>query len=99
MKDIVWSDDALHEFDVAIAHIARENARNANLVADRIESAVDRLAELPTGHPGRVSGTYEKVVLRTSYILAYALSDQAVTILHVIHGHREWLDEAWPTED
>ena len=96
MRDVVWSDDALMDFDRALADLAQRDDRAATLVADRIEAAIDLLAERPVGRPGRVSGTYEKRVLQTSYILAYALTDEAVTLLRVIHARREWLDETWP---
>ena len=96
MRRLVWSEDALRDFDEALAHIARDNPANALLVADRIDETVSRLAGAPIGHPGRVTGSYEKRVLRTPYILAYALSDQAVTILRVIHGRRHWPEEEWP---
>lgn len=70
----------------------------ARLVRQRIARTVELLAETPVGHPGRVKGTYEKLVLRTPYIIAYALSDQAVTLLHVIHSHRDWPEDTWPEE-
>ena len=98
MRAIVWSDTALREVDRALRTLAEEDARAATLVADRVEAAINVLAERPIGRPGRVSGTYEKRVLRTPYIIAYALSDQAITILHVIHGRRDWPDEAWPRD-
>lgn len=97
MRLLFWSEDALRDFDEALAHIARDNLGNATLVADRIDETVLHLSGAPIGHPGRVAGTYEKRVLRTPYILAYALSDQAVTILRVIHGRRHWPDDEWPT--
>lgn len=46
---------------------------------------------------GRVTGTYETFVSRTSYILAYALSDRTI-ILHVIRGKRDWPDESRPED-
>jgi plasmid stabilization system protein ParE len=56
---------------------------------------------MPTGRKGRVSGTYEKVVGGLPYIIAYALGDdpphqETITILHVIHGARDWPEETWP---
>ena len=70
MRDVVWSDDALRDFDEAIFHIAQDSERGASLVADRIEVTSDQSAEMPTGHADRVTGTYKKRVLRTAYILA-----------------------------
>ncbi|MGI3901411.1 MAG: type II toxin-antitoxin system RelE/ParE family toxin [Janthinobacterium lividum] len=98
MRDVVWSDDALQEFNRALTDIALEDERAATLVADRVEAAIDLLAERAIGRPGRVSGTYEKRVLRTSYVIAYALSEQTLTILRVIHGHRDWVKETWPKD-
>lgn len=90
MREIVWSVDAFDDFDSAIAFIAKDNIRAATLVADRVQAAIDLLAEMPVGRPGRVKATYEKPVPRTPYIIAYALSDHAVSILRVIHGRRDW---------
>lgn len=37
MRNIVWSDDALHDYKDSILHIATDNEQAATLVADRIE--------------------------------------------------------------
>lgn len=62
MRQIVWADSALQDFDEAIFYIAQDEPTAAHLVADRIEAAVFGLGELPTGRAGRVTGTYEKSV-------------------------------------
>jgi toxin ParE1/3/4 len=98
MRRVVWSDDALDDIDSIIHHIALDSKRSARLVVDRIEAAANLLGEMPAGRPGRVSGSYEKSVLRTPYILAYALSDRTVTILRVVHGARDWPEGEWPAE-
>lgn len=55
---------------------------------------------MATGRPGRVNGTYEKLVPRLPYILAYAIVSQdgreIVTILRVIHTARDWREDDWP---
>lgn len=58
----------------------------------------EALGEFATGHPGRVSGVYEKSVNRLRYIVAYALNDDGtvLTILHVIYTSRNWLPNDWP---
>jgi toxin ParE1/3/4 len=72
--------------------------RAATAVADRIFVAIDLLADLPTGRQGRVKGTYEKFVQKTSYIVAYAMSDRTITVLRVIHAKRNWPTGEWPAE-
>ncbi|HEY5818665.1 MAG TPA: type II toxin-antitoxin system RelE/ParE family toxin [Mesorhizobium sp.] len=99
MRRVIWSDGALQDFDSTLFYLAQESERAATVVADRIEAAIDLLAEMPTGHPGRVKGTYEKYVRKTSYILAYAVSDRAITILRIVHASRDWPDDAWPDDD
>jgi plasmid stabilization system protein ParE len=98
MRDVVWSDEALDDFDSAIYFVAKDSKRSADLIADRIERAVDFLADMPTGRLGRVRGTYERVVQKTPYIIAYTLSDAAVRIVRIIHGARDWPEGEWPAE-
>jgi toxin ParE1/3/4 len=55
--------------------------------------SVGRLAGLPRlGRPGRVEGTRELVVPNTPYIVAYAIIEDRVAILSVLHSARRWPD-------
>lgn len=92
MRRVLWSDNELAELEQQVVYIARDNPAAARRVAKRLRDTGDALAEFATGHPGRVSGTYEKSVTRLPYIIAYALNadDTALTILHVIHTARKW---------
>lgn len=98
MRRIVWSNSARNELKQAIRYIADDDPAAARLVRDRIDRSVALLARRPVGRQGRVTGTYEKLVLKTSYILAYAVSDAeaTITILHLIHDHRDWPEDTWP---
>jgi plasmid stabilization system protein ParE len=97
---LVWSSAALDDFDQTIAFLAERNPNAALRVADRIDRAARKLARLPTGRPGRVAGTYEKIVTGLPYILAYAMTPpgagNSVVILRVIHGARDWPSGRWP---
>ena len=60
-------------------------------VDERIEAAVARLVDFPEiGRPGRVEGTRELLVGRTSYIVPYRISGDVVRILRVLHDARLW---------
>ena len=96
MRRVVWSDSALAELKEAVRYIANDDPAAARLVRDRVDRTITLLADRPIGRPGRVTGTYEKLVLKTSYILAYAVSGDAITILHLIHDHRDWPEGTWP---
>jgi plasmid stabilization system protein ParE len=95
---VVWSEAALDDFDQLIAYIAERNATAADRVAAVIDRAVGRLGAMQTGRPGRVAGTYEKVVEGLPYIIAYGVTGarDAVVILRVIHGARDWPAGKWP---
>jgi len=45
------------------------------------------------GRPGRVDGTRELVIQRTSYIAAYRITGTTVRILRVLHGAQMWPEE------
>lgn len=98
MRRVVWSDDALDELDDAMTYIAADSPATAHLVIDRIQAAIDLLADMPVGRIGRVKGTYEWHVQRTPYVVAYSLTDDALHIVHVIHGSRDWPEDEWPAE-
>jgi len=87
LRRVFWSERALDAFDKAIAYIARDSRRAALEVAARLNDSAERLGEFATGRRGEQTGAYEKVVLRTSYMLIYAIDEtrNAIVILRVIH--------------
>ncbi len=96
---VVWSAQAADDYHRQLEYIAERSAVNADLVDQRIMAAIDLLAEMPTGHAGRVSGTYEKVIGKTSLIVAYSLRGQdRLEIIRIIHGARNWPAEGWPED-
>jgi toxin ParE1/3/4 len=103
MRRVVWSRAARRDFAGILAYIAERNPIAAEAVTARLHEAIVSLAELPTGRPGRVTGTYEKVVIGLPYIIAYGLSvdpDGATVliVLRLIHGARDWTRDRWPEE-
>ena len=99
-RPVRWSIEALDDLADQVAYIARDNPSAARSVADAIDRTAFALGEMPTGRPGRVTGTYEKSVTRLPYILAYAITqergEEVVAIVRVIHTARDWASERWP---
>ena len=99
-RAVQWSRHALDDLKAQIAYIAADNPLAAGRVVGRIRDAAAGLGTMATGRRGRVSGTYEKLVTRLPYIIAYSLTTQSgrevVSILRVIHTARDWPDEKWP---
>jgi toxin ParE1/3/4 len=99
MRAVEWSAQALADFDDQINSIALSSKKNAALVADRIEKAISLLQSAPTGRFGRIEGTYEKLVSKTSLIIAYQLTTSgSIAIARIIHAARDWPPGQWPEE-
>ena len=99
MRRIIWSGDALDDIDDMVDFVGRENPDAADLILDRIEDAVNLLADMPVGRQGRVKGTYEWYVKRSSYIIVYALTETSLHVVHIIHAARDWPEDSWPADD
>ena len=96
-RKVMWSKDALKDFQGILEYIATDNVQNARLVADRVDKSIHLLSETPFGRPGRMIGTYEAVVPKTPFIIAYLLEgSHALAIIRVIHGARDWRQGEWP---
>jgi len=98
MRQVVWSESAQDDYLEILRHIAIDDPIAAERVVDAIAKSGEGLGEFATGHPGRVSGTYEKSIPRLPYIIAYSLADggRTVAILRVIHAARDWNEDGWP---
>lgn len=95
MREVIWSPQAKLTNTKIIRHISTtDDERSARLVHQRILEAGNGLGALPTGRPGRVTGTYEKSVAKSSYIILYALPSHSgrdfVLILDVVRMSRNW---------
>jgi plasmid stabilization system protein ParE len=99
-RPVRWSAGALTDLAEQIAYIAADNPTAARRVAEALDKTALALGDMPTGRPGRVTGTYEKSVTGLSYILAYAITqtggEEEIAIVRVIHTARNWRDEGWP---
>ena len=100
VREIVWSEEARREYLGALRYLAPRNPHAALRLRDRIDAAVEDLAERPGGRRGRVEGTFEKIIPKFPYIVAYAMRATKrggrIVILGVIHTSRDWLEGRWP---
>ena len=102
-REVLWTAEALADLIDIARHIARDNPKAAERVAAWIFDAAVSIGAGTPGRKGRVDGTYEKVVHRLPYILAYEIGSDddgqsQVAILHVIHGARHWPRDDWPVD-
>lgn len=81
------------DLDELIVHIGEENPKAAVDTASRILGRIDLLQEQPEiGRKGRRPGTYELVVDKTRYIVAYRIdaARNQIQVLRILHTSRMW---------
>ena len=97
-RRIAWSKRATADYHAQLEHIAEQDPTSTDLVDHRLMETIKKLAERPIGRLGRVAGTYEKSVLKTSLIVAYILDDDILHVLRIIHTRRNWPAGRWPKD-
>lgn len=71
-----FTRQALADLDQARTYIAERNPRAAVAMAVRIREAIDGLSLFPDRRrPGRISGTRERVIPATPFIVAYRVGN------------------------
>jgi toxin ParE1/3/4 len=86
-----WTELAASRLSEIKEHIAADNPRAALKQVRLIFNAAQRLSMFPnSGKGGRIEGTREIVCPNTPYIIAYRITHNAVHILSIEHGAREW---------
>jgi toxin ParE1/3/4 len=86
-----WTRPALADLVEAQNYIARDNPSAAQTLAQRVWDAAKNLCDHPgMGRVGHVEGTREWVVSDTPYLIVYRVKNEAVEILRVWHGRRNW---------
>lgn len=90
---LVWRAKAEADRKKAIQFIADQNVGAAIGQLDEIERQTDLLIDQPEiGRPGRIDGTRELVISRTSFIVIYRVRQKIkqVEILRLVHGAKKW---------
>ncbi len=85
-----WDLKALEQLEAEGLYIAQDSPAVASRVGIRIMDAADGLARYPLqGRPGRITGTRELVIPRTSYLLVYRVRGQVVEVLALQHAAQQ----------
>ena len=86
-----WTRPALADLSEAQDYIARDNPSAAEALAKRVWEAANNLGEHPEiGRQGHMEGTREWAVHQTPYLIVDRVRNEAVEILRVWHGRRNW---------
>jgi toxin ParE1/3/4 len=86
-----WTLPAVDHLQEIFEYIAADSPDAAIRTVERIRNAIRQTARMPyAGRVGRVAGTREIVVPGTSYLVAYRVLQDAIHVLAVLHGARNW---------
>lgn len=86
MLVLEWRETAREDLLAIVEYIAEDDPRAAQRLKDEIEAKALRLRKRPRLYRrGRVTGTREMVV-RSNYVMVYAVDVRAVTVLRVLHA-------------
>jgi toxin ParE1/3/4 len=98
-RQLTWAPRAQRDLFDCFDYILTDHPPNAERVRNRILKRVASLANMATGRPGRVFGTFEVPIPKTSMIICYELPDtQTLHVLRLIHAKRNWPEDQWPEE-
>lgn len=90
MPKLEWKAPAVADLMAIVDYISDDNPTAALALLEEIQSKVAQLPAHPKRcRPGRVAGTRELVV-RPNYIVVYAETETAVTVLRVLHAAQMW---------
>ena len=90
MHDLEWKALAVADLMAIVDYISDDNPDAAQALKEDIEARALRLRENPRLYrTGRVEGTREMVV-RSNYLVVYAVDAHTVTILRVLHAAQQW---------
>jgi len=88
---VLVAESAEADFTSIESYFRPRNPAATDRILARIAAAVALLSTHPRiGHAGRKLGTREFVVTRTPFVLVYELTDEALTIVRILHSQRQW---------
>lgn len=86
-----WTDGSLADLEGIRDFIFKENPTAAKQVTLSIIATGESLAEMSLrGRKGQVAGTFELVLTKLPYTIAYCIDGDRLDILRVIHHARKW---------
>ncbi|NKL63526.1 type II toxin-antitoxin system RelE/ParE family toxin [Rhizobium leguminosarum] len=91
--ELVWRAKAESDRKKAIQFITDQNVGAAISQLDEIERQTDLLIDQPEiDRPGRIDGTRELIISRTSFIVIYRVGQKIkqVEILRLVRGAQKW---------
>ena len=97
---VSWTQWATNQWLEPFEYLERENSSEASRIANSVLETIAMLAAHPyAGRAGRIGGTREFAVPRSSFVIGYDLDQRqnVLRILTVYDGRRRW-PKSFPRE-
>ena len=89
-----WTTRAAQDLEEITNYILKDSATSAETVARKLFDVANSLDSLPNrGRPGRMPGTRELVISSLPFVIVNQVDSEAVEILPIHHGARNWTEE------
>ena len=86
-----WTEPATRDLEEISEYIRSDRPDAAITVAKTLFDSANDLSLLPgRGRIGRLPGTRKLVVSGLPYIVVYRISGEAIQVLRIYHGARNW---------
>jgi toxin ParE1/3/4 len=86
-----WTEEAAADLDAIADYLFEQTPAHARRIVLEIYNASEILTSFPLrGRLGRKPGTRELVLPSLPYILIYAVSDNLIHIVRILHGAQAW---------
>ncbi len=91
---IRWAPAAADDLEAIHIYLRENHPPFAQTTIRKLYDAARSLKQFPfRGRVGRLEGTREYVMAPLPYIIVYAIGVDAIHILRVVHGARDWPPE------
>lgn len=89
---VALTDEALRELEEIGDYIAQDNPDRARTFVEELAGAARRIGITPRGFPLVQRFAHEGVRRRVhgAYLIFYRIEDDHVSILHILHGARDY---------
>lgn len=86
-----WTEEAATDLERIADYLFAHAPERAEKLVRTIYEAPATLLTFPQGgRPGRKEGTRELVLRPLPYLLVYAVHDEVIFIVRILHGAQEW---------
>jgi toxin ParE1/3/4 len=92
---VEWTASAYEDRIRILEFIAVDSPNAARRNDERIRAETAELGRYPQiGRPGRMQNTRELVISNSPYIVVYAIEENMIVVLRVLHAAQTWPSES-----